>query len=282
MSRGAESSWKPDPGARADARKIIEQALREAGASVGGAVAVDALSAFGRLVRMQAVSDVVGLIPARDVAAALVDRGVAAFDFQALRSAAIELGIAAPDLVEDSAEAESTVLRALALRDRADQLLAGAEILLGAPVLLDEASRALLDGFDRVVRPLLFRVVPLNHARLAALASVAPAERVRLWWYSRGVGIPATALDALGVVAELLDCFPEAANELAELRSAEAWLGKAVHAAAAASHTATGDAAASRQTLVPQIAMSPAAMLNTQPAKVVVESDQDGRRGGSK
>ena len=54
-----------------------------------------------------------------------------------------------------------------------------------------------------------------------ALRWVAPRERDRLWWYSRGVELGADALDALSTAAELVCRFPEARVELDRLVEVE-------------------------------------------------------------
>jgi len=233
MSDTVESAWTPDPIVRQQALQTIEQALRAAGPVPGGAAALEVVAAFGRLRRMRVEDEVARLAPPADAAAALVRAALAAFDFSSLETAAVSFGTAAPDLAdggEDADVAAAQVLQALALRDQADQLLTGAEALLGRPAALDDESRMSLAEFDLVVQPALFRAVPLNQARQAALASVAPAERDRLWWYARGAEVPSTALDALAEAAELIHCFPEAAAELEELRQAEGFLRTVVRA----------------------------------------------------
>jgi hypothetical protein len=221
------TSWTPKPSARKEAIATIERGLRVANVLPRGGKAVDVVAGFGRLERMRLAADLarLGRLVLRKTT--LVETALSAFDFSALEKAALDYGVAAPDLVEEgrtAKRAEARVLRALALRDRADQLVGGATALLGRPPELDRESRMFLDEFDGVVRPALFHVIPLNAARLTLLDSVAPAERARLWWYAQGADLAPTGLDALAQAAEVIFCFPEAATDLEELRQAESAL----------------------------------------------------------
>ena len=224
MSTADSRQWAPDPAERERAASLIEQVVRDESASRRGSAAIEAVAALGRLRRMGESDTVARLTPQPDRAADLAARALAAFDFLALEIESLNFGCAVPDLVGSDATAERArpqVLRALAARDRADQVLAGAEVLLGRSPVLDEESHLALAEFDAVVRPQLFHAVPINDARLAELANVAPQERSRMWWFAQGAEVSSAALDALAVAAELVRHFPEAATELRELSEAD-------------------------------------------------------------
>jgi hypothetical protein len=224
MSNAEFRQWTPDPAERERAASLIEQAVRDENAPSNGPAAIEAVAAFGRLRRMGETDAIARLTPQPDKAADLAARALAAFDFIALENEALNFGCAVPDLVGNDTTVERArpqVLRALAARDRADQILAGAEVLLGRGPVLDEESQLALAEFDAVVRPRLFHAVPVNDVRLAELANVAPQERSRMWWFAQGAEVSSTALDALAVAAELVRHFPEAATELRELSEAE-------------------------------------------------------------
>jgi hypothetical protein len=224
MSNAEFRQWTPDPAERERAASLIEQAARDENAPSNGPAAIEAVAAFGRLRRMGETDAIAKLTPQPDKAADLAGRALAAFDFIALETEALNFGCAVPDLAGNDATAERArpqVLQALAARDRADQILSGAEVLLGRAPVLDEESQLALAEFDAVVRPRLFHAVPVNDARLAELANVAPQERSRMWWFAQGAEVSSAALDALAVAAELVGHFPEAATELRELSEAD-------------------------------------------------------------
>jgi hypothetical protein len=224
MSDADFRQWTPDLAERERAASLIEQAVRDGNTPSDESAAIEAVAALGRLRRMGETDAIARLMPQPDSAADLAARALAAFDFLALDNEALNFGCAVPDLAGDDATADRArpeVLRALAARDRADQVLAGAEVLLGRSPVLDEESQLALAEFDAVVRPRLFHAVPVNDARLAELANVAPLERSRLWWFAQGVEVSSAALDALAVAAELVRHFPEAATELRELSEAD-------------------------------------------------------------
>ena len=224
MSNAEFRQWTPDPAERERAASLIEQAVRDDSALSNKSAAVEAVAAFGRLRRMGEMDAIASLTPQPDKAADLAARALAAFEFLALETEALNFGCAVPDLVGNDATAERArpqVLQALAARDRVDQILYGAETLLGRTPVLDEESQLALAEFDAVVRPRLFHAVPVNDVRLTALANVAPQERSRMWWFAQGAEVSSAALDALAVAAELVQHFPEAATEFRELSEAE-------------------------------------------------------------
>jgi hypothetical protein len=224
MSNAEFRQWTPNPAERERAANLIEQAIRDENAPSNGPAAIEAVAAFGRLRRMGETDAIARLAPQPDKAADLAEHALTAFDFIALENAALDFGCSVPDLVGNDATAEDArpqVLQALAARDRADQILSGAEILLGRAPVLDEESQLALAEFDAVVRPGLFHAVPVNDVRQAELANVAPQERSRMWWFAQGAEVSSAALDALAVAAELVRHFPEAATELRELSEAE-------------------------------------------------------------
>jgi hypothetical protein len=224
MSNADFRQWTPDPAERERATSLIEQAAGDENAPSGGPADIEAVAAFGRLRRMGETDVIARLTPQPDKAADLAARALAAFDFIALENEALNFGCAVPDLAGNDATAERAgpqVLQALVARDRADQILSGAEVLLGRAPVLDEESQLALAEFDAVVRPRLFHAVPVNDVRLAQLANVAPQKRSRMWWFAQGAEVSPAALDALSVAAELVRHFPEAATELRELSEAD-------------------------------------------------------------
>jgi hypothetical protein len=224
MSDVHARAWSPDPAEVERTLKLIEQVLDDDDVSLSGPAGVEVLMAIARLHRMGQTDAIAKLASPSTKTAALADRALASFDFLALDREAINFGCAAPDLASGGATAEQArpqVLQALAARDRADQVLTGAEALLGHPPILDEDAQLALAEFDAVVRPRVFQAIPLNEARYAALANVSPRQRARLWWFAQGAEISPSALDALAVAAQVIQHFPEAATELRELREAE-------------------------------------------------------------
>jgi hypothetical protein len=256
MSDTANRGWQVEPSEREGAVRIIQGGLTGDALPMGVA-AVEVVSAFGRLRRMRQAAELARLRALVRDHVGLVAAALAAFDFLALEAAALDFGTAVRDLVQDGPRAEQArgqVLAALAKRDRADLLLTGGDSLLGRGPELDRESRLALSAFDGVVEPLLFHAVPLNTARQAALAQVAPAERARLWWYARGVELSPESLEALALAAELIHCFPAAAAELEELRRAEDLLtglsrmGAAARGQAEATEVAVAASASGRAT----------------------------------
>jgi hypothetical protein len=237
MRTAANRSWAAKASERSKTIWIVRQGLREAGVIPSGAMAVAVVAAFGRLDRMQLPAEIARLRSLVLRKAALAQAALAGFDFTALDTAAVEFGVAAPDLGEGGSKARRArqrVMRALAVRDEADLVLTGGAALLGRPPELDDVMQLALDEFDGVVQPRLFQAIPLNPARLAMLASVAPAKRARLWWYAQGADLAPTALAALAEAAAVIHHFPEATNELEELRQAESGLANLARRAALA------------------------------------------------
>ena len=227
MSAKAETGWVPDLDLRRQAVQAIEIVIAASNRDFDDQAAIEAVSGFGRLKRMGERETSSVLAARLPDPAALARRALAAFDFSGLEAAALAFAETAPDLAdadEDTQRAAARVLEALAARDRTDQLLTGAEVLLGQSPGLDDERQSLLMEFESLVRPELFRAVPLNEARAEALAGVAPSERSGLWWYAQGVGLPSDALDALATTAEMIHRFPEAEDELRLLCEAEGFL----------------------------------------------------------
>ncbi len=218
----AETAWVSDPARQSELVSQAEALL--ANETLHGREAAALLIVLGRLARMQAQAELDHLRPMIRDPGALVAEALSGFDFLALEGAAMDFGISAPDLSAEAEVAEparAQVLQALAVRDEVDQLLTGAQALSGqAPALSDEATIALQE-FDGVVEPILFRAMPVNQARQAALAHVAPELRARLWWYARGCTLEPTSLQLLARTAEMLHTFPEAGRELETLQRVE-------------------------------------------------------------
>ncbi len=128
-------------------------------------------------------------------------------------------------------DVSSRVLQALNARERAELLMVGLGALLGESPQLSDDQTAPLEGFELLVRPILWRLIPLNAEREAALAWVDPSMRKKLWWWSEGVDVPRNALQALSTVAHLVQCFPSARSELDKAIQAERLFTRLVDAA---------------------------------------------------
>jgi hypothetical protein len=111
---------------------------------------------------------------------------------------------------EDRAEVVVALQEALRARDRAEVVLMGAEVLLGTAGAFDSGQQAILAGFDELVRPELWRLVPMNDSRAAELQWMMPEFRVRFWWRSLGAGLPTSALDSMVDAAGVVALFPSA------------------------------------------------------------------------
>lgn len=74
---------------------------------------------------------------------------------------------------------------------------------------------------DEQLRPQLWRLTILNHARQDRLESLPQTDREGAWWYSLGAHLPAHAVAHLGEVASVVACFPEAERELRALARAD-------------------------------------------------------------
>ncbi len=109
----------------------------------------------------------------------------------------------------DRLEVLEAVREVLSTRDRLDRVLRGAQLILGRPAPLNVDQRGCLEHFDTVVRSELWRTVPLNDSRSAAIAWVEPRQRKALWWWAHGADVPTDALDSLadaGIVNRLRLC----------------------------------------------------------------------------
>jgi hypothetical protein len=224
VSATRESGWAPDPTLVNHATKTIEAVIADSSQDLTDQVAIEAVAAFGLLTRMGQHESAQAMAAHLPSAAALAERALAGFDFVGLEAAAFAFAESAPDLAdgdEAAKQARPRVLAALTTRDRAEQVLKGAEVLLGRAPVLDDEQQSLLMEFDSLVQPELFRAVPLNDERTQAISGIAPDQRAGLWWYTQGVGLPPDALDALATTAELITRFPEAAEELRQLIEAE-------------------------------------------------------------
>lgn len=146
-------------------------------------------------------------------------------DFASLEGAAIRVCEAATEVVTAEGpeldRLRSEVLEALATRDRFELLMQGATALLGVPPKLSEDQESYLLEFASLVRPELWRLVPLNEDRLARCEWVDRGKMESVWWWSHGRDIPSSGLDALGTAAHLLVRYPEAREHLERLVRAQ-------------------------------------------------------------
>lgn len=149
---------------------------------------------------------------------ALVQSALAELDADALEDAAQAIVEEADALEFGNADAER-VVAALELRSTW-QFVAQAAEQLGSLVLTQDQEVALM-VFEQAVEPVLHQLLPMNEYRARSLRAVAPKYRPKFWWLSRGVHLPATALDALGVTAELLETFPRAEDYFRRLRRSQ-------------------------------------------------------------
>lgn len=219
----------------------VETALRELDAAIAGSNddatrARAMLVALGKLWRLGAANrarerlDGVGLDGAR-----IATDGIASIDFEALEASVVEILAKAQHLdleQEQHEQTASTIVDLLDLRDEVELALRGAE-LLGQPVPLDVEQRACLAAYEATLRPELWRLVPLNDKRRAQAERIPPKQRGDFWWWCQGSGLPADALDQLGVAAQLLARFPEARGELDRLLRVERALHEHVPAGSA-------------------------------------------------
>lgn len=129
-------------------------------------------------------------------------------------------------MVERRARADASeleVLRAMeeafALRDRVER----AAIARGSPRREPHEEVAVM-VFERLVRPLVFRLTEQNERRRAGAAAIDERHRASFWWWHEGVEIAPHASPALPAVAHLIARFPAAAEALASLVAAQrAW-----------------------------------------------------------
>lgn len=125
-------------------------------------------------------------------------------------------------------------------RDRAACLLEGAALLAGGdPPALPLDLQTSLQAFDTVLADDLWRLLPLGAVRETHAARIAPGQRDKCWWWSRGTDLGPDALDALQTTARLLHVFPSARGELARLEQAEQDLERLVRSASASPGAST-------------------------------------------
>ena len=177
--------------------------------------------AVGRLVLMGANQELSRAMPAILDPATLVRNALEQHDFSVLEEAGESICDLSEELGSDPNEvadaSRERLLEALEARDEVEFLLAGVEALLGETAVLSDDQRTYLYEFEYLVRPMLWRLVPLNEQRAEALTRIAPSSRARFWWRHQGSGVPPDAIESLSVAAELLRCFPEARDKLESL-----------------------------------------------------------------
>lgn len=206
------------------ARTRFSNALEEARRG-NGATIVELLEAAGTLRLAGAEQEIQ---PAATEACSLLfapARCLREADFASLEEAAVRVCEAAADVT--TAEGPSLeclrdeVLDALATRDKIERLMQGATALFGVPPSLSQEQESYLSEFASLVRPELWRLTPLNEERLARCEWVDRGKMDRVWWWSHGVDLPSSALDALSSAAHLLVRHPEAREHLDRLVRAQ-------------------------------------------------------------
>lgn len=241
--------WKPDAQWLISMRETLGHQLRDLTAAGGAAHAVVAFAS--RALRSVGMLALVGQPDqARDAAASVDDleawvaRALEDFDSAALDAAAATVVECSPELqlrggeheldvrgaratfesmldldalplAGEGGDAAAKVRSALNLRDRVEILLAGAETLLGENLPgLSIEQRVSLEHFEQLVRPQLWRLIPLGHFRAEAVAWIEPHQRARFWWWSQGADVSPEGLDHLAGAALVLARFPEARKAL--------------------------------------------------------------------
>lgn len=210
--------WEPDPDlvqSAIDQMAAQRDALSASSGETGSEVTVEALlDAAGTLcavglkdVARRELGDV-GSLEANVVAF------LASWRLDTVLDAATLLVARAPELApllpEDRDELVAALVGALRARDRAELLLLGAETVLGGAVPLDAHQRSVLSAFAELVRPELWRLLPVNETRAAELEWMAPEVRPRFWWRQVGASLGTGALDSLVEAASVLASFPAA------------------------------------------------------------------------
>jgi hypothetical protein len=128
---------------------------------------------------------------------------------------------------EASSPDAKRIIETLRVRDSIEVLLEGARSVLGDDLGLEDEAMASLMSFEQLVRPEIWRLVPLNEVRAASLEWLKPERRRDFWWWADGVDVPPDALDGLSAAAHVLERFPGAGAELERLRAAQKVLDKA-------------------------------------------------------
>jgi hypothetical protein len=214
--------WEPHAAGLSEALRRFETAIDavEAGDRDRGAALLEAAGALVASDQRAALAAASGA-PVLEAAR----RAFEALDLEPLGAAAVGLLEASRVLPfatgEERAAAEAAIAGALERRDAIEHMLLGAEHIVAPAPDLDAEAAAVLTEFEALVRPELFRLVPLNDTRAAALERIAPAWRERFWWWSDGADLPATCLDHLADAALLIARFPGAEAELTRLVAAQ-------------------------------------------------------------
>lgn len=133
-------------------------------------------------------------------------------------NAAIVLSSLIPTLressLEDRSDIEEQVVDALRARDQIELVLAGAELVLGDKVNVNDELGSSIDAFDDLITSMLWMTVALGQRRAARCAWASPEYRHKLWWWHRGCDFPHNAIESLETTAQLIHVFPQAQEEL--------------------------------------------------------------------
>jgi hypothetical protein len=223
--------WSPDAETVGHAIEVLGAATGSGGGAqadfgrLEGPTAEQIALAAGKLTQLgelDALNQRLARIPDRP---SVAERALQSVDFAALDAAGwgiLELCAGFDQPADGASETDNQRLLAkLAARDRAELLLIGIEALLGCPPTLAEEQQLVLTEFEMLVRPELWKLVPLNRERAAALAWVEPSRRARIWWWHQGADIPPDGLDALSTAAQMIRHFPHAAEELSRRVAAD-------------------------------------------------------------
>ena len=218
--------WKEDPELLHAAIETMTSSVEQL-STADVSVLFEALDAAGTLALLghgKRALELVARADARQLQRAVND-ALGGMDLDELDQAVVTLLTRTGDLdtcdEADRLEVLEAVREVLSTRDRLDRVLRGAQLILGRPAPLNVDQRGCLEHFDTVVRSELWRTVPLNDSRSAAIAWVEPRQRKALWWWAHGADVPTDALDSLADAALLIQRFPEARAELERLIEGE-------------------------------------------------------------
>jgi hypothetical protein len=194
--------------------QIAQEALRAEASALAGddATIVNAttlLEAIGTLVAMNCSP----VLPLGGATLQRLEALLGALMLEELDDASVELLEHAPRAAtldpECLDEEMQPVFDALRLRDRTELVWLGAEHLKLADAISWEAAAA-RKAFDDCLEAQLWHLVPLGRARTLEVQWMAPTQRVRFWWRSRGENLPATALIDPRDADRVRAAFPEA------------------------------------------------------------------------
>ncbi|MBN2714861.1 MAG: hypothetical protein JXX14_03335 [Deltaproteobacteria bacterium] len=215
-------NWKPDEALVENVVEILSEAEMQSDESIP-----NVLERIGTLVYAGAKDRVVSLIQGRgeQLDSKKVNVALAHIDADHLTDASIEMSRLLIELTNADPDRRDVlcdqVVALMSVRDKVALQLAGAKEALGHSPDITVELVAAIDAFDEVLRPEQWRTVALGERRWARVAWAHPDYRSQLWWWLKGAGIPASAVESLKQAAQLINEFPEAQAELDILIQAE-------------------------------------------------------------